>query len=145
MYQLTKQVAFSASLVAVPVEVRFNNETKQVTKALPNAEDGTYRAVKMSVAALNLELEAEEEGPEHGIKPQRRDIVILVDEETRTPLPGIFAEKAKIGKGDRVIRTYNKAAGGGQMARIALDKIENLQEAIDGAFEDDTEMELTDE
>lgn len=127
-YRNNKQIVYAADPLAQRFSVNFDGK-KPVAK---RDDEGDHIAIDMLIMAQNTQLAAKGDGPEHGRKPQKREITVLVNAETREPIMTPFKENVTVTKDDQVIRTLTAhKGGGGQLALVELEKVENLQEAID--------------
>ncbi len=135
-YVKKTQTIFNANLLARRYSVAYDKTGKAIPKESP---DGEFRAIEACVLAMNTEMKAKDGGPEHGKIPQKRNVVLLVNGETREVVSVAFAEKVSIDKKtDAVKRELFAYEGGGQLARVKIDEIDNLGEAIGGAFGDES-------
>jgi hypothetical protein len=128
-----EQRAYYANPLQKLCSVSFEGK-KPIAKIDP--EEGEYIPVRVLIMAQNENLSAKADGPEHGKVPQKRWTTVLVHKDTKEPLMHCFNETKTVTDDDQVIRTYRAVkGGGGQLATIDLEKVPNLQEAIDGAFD----------
>jgi len=135
MYRNTKQIIFAADLMKQRFSVKFAEKTKKPTAS--RDEEGEYRAISAVVIAQNTEMSASENGPEHGRKPQKREVTLLVNEATGEILPTPFKESVSVTKDDQVVRTLTPYAGGGQLARVEVSSIDNLEEAVESCLSEE--------
>jgi len=134
MYRNNKQIIFAADLLKPRFSVKFAEKTKKPS-AMRDPE-GDHVAISAVVIAQNTEMSASENGPEHGRKPQKREITLLVNPESGEIIQTPFKESVTVTKDDQVIRTLTPYAGGGQLARVNVGEIENLEEAVEAALLD---------
>jgi len=132
MYRNEKQIIFAADLMSQRFSVKFGEKTNKPTAT--RDEEGNFRAINALVIAQNTEMAATSNGPEHGRKPQKREVTLLVNEDTGEILPTPFKESVRVTKDDEVIRSLTPYSGGGQLARVELDKVENLDEAVEACL-----------
>ena len=131
-YRNNKQIVFAADLMSAKYTVH-GLDGKSKLRA-ERAAEGDHVAINVLVIAQNTELTAKADGPEHGRKPQKREITLLVNPETREVIPTPFKETVKVTKDDIVIRELTPYEGGGQLARVKVASIENLDEAINACL-----------
>jgi len=128
MYRNDNQIVFAADLLKPRFSVKFAEKTNKPTAQ--RDPDGDHVAINALIIAQNTEMEASANGPEHGRKPQKREVTILVNPDTGEIVPTTFKESVRVTKDDEVIRSLTPYSGGGQLARIDLGKVTNLEEAV---------------
>ena len=128
MYRNNKQIVFAADLMKPKYAVSGLDGKSKLRAKRDDA--GEFLAINALVIAQNTEMAAKADGPEHGRKPQKREITLLVNEKTGDIVPTPFKETVKVDKNDIVVRELAPYAGGGQLARVDVTSIENLEEAV---------------